>query len=165
MCDIRRIIAYLCLNMSNFDAVDFSERRSEEVISFFWRSVYIYIYIYSFIHLWEIIVKENWSVAENYCNKVNYYFPKGGGGGGIFVFAFCKFWSVTQNYRFSRSISQICHYIWWRSHWNSRNKSGSWNSSFKFVFRSFKFALRSRNLAFISFKSKHTSRARGHSNS
>ena len=32
---IRRTIAYLCLNMVNFDAVDFSERRSEEVISFF----------------------------------------------------------------------------------------------------------------------------------
>ena len=29
--------------MINFDAVDFSERRSEEVISFFWRSVYINI--------------------------------------------------------------------------------------------------------------------------
>ena len=27
--------------MINFDAVDFSERRPEEVISFFWRSVYI----------------------------------------------------------------------------------------------------------------------------
>ena len=27
--------------MINFDAVDFSECRSEEVISFFWRSVYI----------------------------------------------------------------------------------------------------------------------------
>ena len=26
--------------MINFDSVDFSERRSEEVISFFWRSVY-----------------------------------------------------------------------------------------------------------------------------
>ena len=26
--------------MINFDAVDFSERRSEEVISFFWCSVY-----------------------------------------------------------------------------------------------------------------------------
>ena len=26
--------------MINFDAVHFSERRSEEVISFFWRSVY-----------------------------------------------------------------------------------------------------------------------------
>ena len=28
--------------MISFDAVDFSERRSEEVTSFFWRSVYIY---------------------------------------------------------------------------------------------------------------------------
>ena len=27
--------------MINFDAVDFSERRPEEVISFIWRSVYI----------------------------------------------------------------------------------------------------------------------------
>ena len=41
MCFMRRIVAYLCLNMINFDAADFSERRSEEVISFFWRSVYI----------------------------------------------------------------------------------------------------------------------------
>ena len=32
--------AYLCPNIINFDAVDFSERRPEEVISFFWRSVY-----------------------------------------------------------------------------------------------------------------------------
>ena len=30
-------------------------------------------------------------------------------------------------YRFSRTISQICHSIWWRSHSNSRNKSGPWN--------------------------------------
>ena len=30
--------------MINFDAVDFSERRPEEVISFFWRSVYISTY-------------------------------------------------------------------------------------------------------------------------
>ena len=35
MCFMRKTIAYLCLNMINFDAVDFSERRSEEVISFF----------------------------------------------------------------------------------------------------------------------------------
>ena len=27
--------------MINFDAVGFSERRSEEVVSFFWRSVYM----------------------------------------------------------------------------------------------------------------------------
>ena len=37
-----RSIAYMCLNIINFDAVVFSERRSEEVISFFWRSVYTY---------------------------------------------------------------------------------------------------------------------------
>ena len=32
---------YLCANMINFDSVDFSGRCPEEVISFFWRSVYI----------------------------------------------------------------------------------------------------------------------------
>ena len=32
---LRNIKAYLCPNMVNFDAVDFSERRPEEVISFF----------------------------------------------------------------------------------------------------------------------------------
>ena len=33
------ISAHLCPNMINFDAVDFSERRTEEVMGFFWRSV------------------------------------------------------------------------------------------------------------------------------
>ena len=37
---LHEIIAYLCPNMINFDVVDFSERRSEEVVSFFWCSVY-----------------------------------------------------------------------------------------------------------------------------
>ena len=32
----------MCPNMNHFDAVDFSECHSEEVISFFWRSVYVY---------------------------------------------------------------------------------------------------------------------------
>ena len=32
--------------MINFDAVDFSESRPEEVISFFWRSVYIQSFWY-----------------------------------------------------------------------------------------------------------------------
>ena len=32
---IRGTMAYMCLNMIKFDAVDFSESRSEEVISFF----------------------------------------------------------------------------------------------------------------------------------
>ena len=30
----------MCPNMNHFDEVDFSECHSEEVISFFWRSVY-----------------------------------------------------------------------------------------------------------------------------
>ena len=41
---LRGIKAYLCPNMINSDAVDFSERRPEEVISFFWRSVYFSLY-------------------------------------------------------------------------------------------------------------------------
>ena len=42
---LRSIKAYLCPNIINFDSVDFSEHRPEEVISFFWRSVYIMIKI------------------------------------------------------------------------------------------------------------------------
>ena len=42
MCFIRRTIPFMCLNMINFDAVDFNESRCEEVISFFWRSVYMF---------------------------------------------------------------------------------------------------------------------------
>ena len=39
---LRAIKAYLCPNITEFDSVDSSERRPEElVISFFWRSVYI----------------------------------------------------------------------------------------------------------------------------
>ena len=37
---LRSIKAYTCPNMINFDGVNFSEHRSEKVISFFWRSVY-----------------------------------------------------------------------------------------------------------------------------
>ena len=39
---IQLTISYLCPNMNHFDSVDFSERHSEEIISFFWRSVYIF---------------------------------------------------------------------------------------------------------------------------
>ena len=50
MCLIRiTIIAKLCLNMINFDAVDFSECRSEEVISFFWCSVYLFPHVLYFL--------------------------------------------------------------------------------------------------------------------
>ena len=41
MCFIRSNLAYLCPNVIYFNVVDLSERRSEEVISFFWRSVYV----------------------------------------------------------------------------------------------------------------------------
>ena len=39
MCLMRITIANLCPNMIHIDALDFSEGRSEEVITFFWRSV------------------------------------------------------------------------------------------------------------------------------
>ena len=42
---LRNIKAYLCPNIIYFDAVDFSERRPEEVISFFWRSVYYQLHL------------------------------------------------------------------------------------------------------------------------
>ena len=38
---LRIDIPYLCPNMTYVDALDFSAWHSEEVISFFWRSVYI----------------------------------------------------------------------------------------------------------------------------
>ena len=40
MCLLRISLPNMCPNMNHFDAVDFSECHSEEVISFFWRSVY-----------------------------------------------------------------------------------------------------------------------------
>ena len=39
MCILRSTMAYLCPNMFNFDVVDFSECRSEEIISFLKLSV------------------------------------------------------------------------------------------------------------------------------
>ena len=41
MCLLMINLPELCPNMIHFDAVDFSEWHSNEVISFFWRSVYI----------------------------------------------------------------------------------------------------------------------------
>ena len=41
---LRSIKAYLGPNIINFDSVDFSERRPEEVIRLFWRSVYLITY-------------------------------------------------------------------------------------------------------------------------
>ena len=40
MCLLRINLPNLCPKMNHFDGVDFSECHSEEVISFFWRSVY-----------------------------------------------------------------------------------------------------------------------------
>ena len=40
MCLLRMTLPNLCPNMIHVDALDFSEWHSEEVISFFWRSVY-----------------------------------------------------------------------------------------------------------------------------
>ena len=39
MCLLRINLPNMCPNMNNFDTVDFSECHSEEVVSFFWRSV------------------------------------------------------------------------------------------------------------------------------
>ena len=42
------IVAYLCLNMINFDVDDLSERRSEEVITFFFfdaQCIYNFVYV------------------------------------------------------------------------------------------------------------------------
>ena len=46
MCLLRINLPNLCPNMNNFDAVDFSECHSEEVMFLLTLSVYIYIYIY-----------------------------------------------------------------------------------------------------------------------
>ena len=56
MCLLRINLPNLCPNMNHFDAVDFSECHSEEVISFFWRSVYLNLlspklYIFSWKHI------------------------------------------------------------------------------------------------------------------
>ena len=45
------IVANLCSNTINFEAVNFSDCRSEEGISLFWRSVYLFgiMYTYGFL--------------------------------------------------------------------------------------------------------------------
>ena len=50
MCLLRINLPNLCPKMINFVALDFSEWHSEEVISFFWRSVYMYKYMYDWQH-------------------------------------------------------------------------------------------------------------------
>ena len=46
VCLLRINLPNLCPNMNHFDAVDFSECHSEEVINFFWRSVYFMIFLF-----------------------------------------------------------------------------------------------------------------------
>ena len=50
--------------MINFDAVDFSERRPEEVISFFWRSVYVYMWVDYDVHVSYFILR-----VDKNCNQ------------------------------------------------------------------------------------------------
>ena len=54
----------MCPNMNHFDAVDFSECHSEEVISFFWRSVYVtfWWFVLQYETLGHVcyIWKQNW---------------------------------------------------------------------------------------------------------
>ena len=57
--------------MTNFDAVDFSERRLEEVISFFWRSVYIYIVFEEVLGHYHPLGK----YGINYCHTLSYPLP------------------------------------------------------------------------------------------
>ena len=47
---LRSIKAYLCPNIINFESMDFSDRRPEEVISFFWRSVYVSVWELGYLH-------------------------------------------------------------------------------------------------------------------
>ena len=59
--------------MINFDAVDFSERRSEEVISFFWRSVYFE----SIIKCFKEVNRKKWpdlpySFPPMHCVRINH---------------------------------------------------------------------------------------------
>ena len=42
--------------MINFESVDFSERRPEEVISFFWRSMYIVVDYYCLLFVYSTSV-------------------------------------------------------------------------------------------------------------
>ena len=54
----------LCPNMIHVDALDFSGWHSKEVISFFWRSVYLYIYNAA-LHTSDL---EGWCVYFMYPN-------------------------------------------------------------------------------------------------
>ena len=69
--------------MINFNAVDFIERRSEEVISFLWRSDFDWM-----ILVW---IRTSWKSYEfYYCSLVKWFHagpsaPRGGGGGACLI--------------------------------------------------------------------------------
>ena len=54
--DVDITVANLCSNTINFDAVHFSDCRSEEGISLFWRSVYLFgiMYTYGFLLIYTL---------------------------------------------------------------------------------------------------------------
>ena len=66
MCLLRINLPNLCPNMNHFDAVDFSECHSEEVISFFWRSVYLLPW---FIHIMRNKINTNILTSFVVCRK------------------------------------------------------------------------------------------------
>ena len=79
--------------MINFEAVDFSERRPEEVISFFWRSVYIayilynrsnkfHVYIYIYITNVILFIHSSYIKHVQYLGADPVFSLEGGGGGG-----------------------------------------------------------------------------------
>ena len=67
---LRSIKAYLCPNI-NFGSMDFSERRPEEVTSFFWRSVYLPLFysesIYERIHFSSFFIEKISKILPNFC--------------------------------------------------------------------------------------------------
>ena len=80
-------LPHLCPDMNHFDAVDFSECHSEEVISFFWRSVY-YFWRYMYMYMYMYIVNnKNLSIVTLFNTQTiveqHYFFFFLGGGDGI----------------------------------------------------------------------------------
>ena len=61
MCFLRTNLSHLCLNMIYVDALDVSECLSEEVVSFFWCSVYYIAFAAPQIPAWDITA--TWHVA------------------------------------------------------------------------------------------------------
>ena len=83
MCLLRINLPNLCPNMNHFDAVDFSECHSEEVISFFWRSMYIAWYYHLYVSYFMMISMDNLQdfhhsappfsfLFEHISNKINF---------------------------------------------------------------------------------------------